>query len=72
MGAASTRTPTWCGSGAGTSTSWVWSFIGDRLTEVNVTSPTGIREIDALAGAHLASDVTSRAEGRCRAATGTA
>lgn len=27
--------------------------IGDRLTEVNVTSPTGLREIDALSGTQL-------------------
>ncbi|MGD9531391.1 glutathione synthase [Pseudonocardia sp.] len=27
--------------------------IGDRLTEVNVTSPTGLREIDALSGTRL-------------------
>jgi glutathione synthase len=31
--------------------------IGDRLTEVNVTSPTGLREIDALSGTHLAADI---------------
>lgn len=31
--------------------------IGDLLTEVNVTSPTGIREIDALSGTHLADDI---------------
>lgn len=27
--------------------------LGDRLTEVNVTSPTGLREIDALTGSRL-------------------
>lgn len=27
--------------------------IGDRMTEVNVTSPTGLREIDALSGSRL-------------------
>jgi len=27
--------------------------IGDRLTEINVTSPTGVREIDAFAGTRL-------------------
>jgi glutathione synthase len=32
-------------------------IIGDYLTEVNVTSPTGIREIDRLDGTHLAEDV---------------
>lgn len=39
--------------------------IGDYLTEVNVTSPTGLREIDALTGSTLAMDtivwVASRA-----------
>ena len=46
--------------------------IGDRLTEVNVTSPTGIREIDALTGSHLASDVICWTEDRCRAVIRTA
>jgi glutathione synthase len=31
--------------------------IGGYLTEVNVTSPTGIREIDRLNGTHLAHQV---------------
>lgn len=31
--------------------------IGGLLTEVNVTSPTGLREIDALSGSHLADDI---------------
>lgn len=31
--------------------------IGGLLTEVNVTSPTGIREIDALSGTHLGDDI---------------
>jgi glutathione synthase len=44
--------------------------IGDCLTEVNVTSPTGIREIDALTGSHLASEVIGWAEDRCRATSG--
>lgn len=44
--------------------------IGDCLTEVNVTSPTGIREIDALTGSHLASEVIGWAEDRCQATTG--
>jgi len=43
-------------------------IIGDRLTEVNVTSPTGIREIDALSGTQLANDVIAWAEECCRAA----
>jgi glutathione synthase len=46
--------------------------IGGSLTEVNVTSPTGIREIDALTGSHLADDIISWAEDRCRAMTRTA
>ena len=46
--------------------------IGGCLTEVNVTSPTGIREIDALTGSHLADDIISWAEYRCRAMTRTA
>jgi glutathione synthase len=33
--------------------------IGGLLTEVNVTSPTGLREIDALTGSNLANDVIS-------------
>lgn len=32
-------------------------FIGEYLTEINVTSPTGIREIDRLHGAHLGQTV---------------
>ena len=28
-------------------------FIGERLTEINVTSPTGIREVQALTGDDL-------------------
>lgn len=36
--------------------------IGDRLTEVNVTSPTGIREIDALSGSRLPRLVMERFE----------
>jgi len=36
--------------------------IGDRLTEVNVTSPTGLREIDALSGTQLAEDVVAWVE----------
>lgn len=45
--------------------------IGDRLTEVNVTSPTGIREIDVLSGSCLADEVIGWAESRCRANTRT-
>lgn len=36
--------------------------IGDRLTEVNVTSPTGIREIDALSGTRLPALVVDHLE----------
>lgn len=36
--------------------------IGDRLTEVNVTSPTGVREIDALCGTRLADRVVEHLE----------
>ncbi|KJF19157.1 MULTISPECIES: glutathione synthase [unclassified Rhodococcus (in: high G+C Gram-positive bacteria)] len=39
--------------------------IGGQLTEVNVTSPTGIREIDALSGTHLAADIIAWAIARC-------
>jgi glutathione synthase len=42
--------------------------IGGLLTEVNVTSPTGIREIDALTGSHLAADVIAWVEASCPAA----
>jgi len=40
-------------------------IIGGWLTEVNVTSPTGVREIDALSGSHLAHDVIAWAERSC-------
>ena len=36
--------------------------IGDRLTEVNVTSPTGVREIDALSGTRLPALVVDHLE----------
>jgi glutathione synthase len=38
--------------------------IGDHLIEVNVTSPTGLREIDALSGGNLAGQVIRGAERR--------
>lgn len=44
--------------------------IGDKLTEVNVTSPTGIREIDALSGSQLARDVIAWVETNCPAMSG--
>jgi glutathione synthase len=31
--------------------------IGDRLTEINVTSPTGLREIDLLSGTTLGAEI---------------
>ena len=31
--------------------------IGDYLTEINVTSPTGVREIDAFSGSRLSEEV---------------
>ena len=46
--------------------------IGDRLTEVNVTSPTGLREIDALSASHLAADIVAWVEDHCRASVRTA
>lgn len=38
--------------------------IGDYLTEINVTSPTGIREIDLLTGTRLAGEVIDWVEAR--------
>jgi glutathione synthase len=38
--------------------------IGDYLTEINVTSPTGLREIEALCGTRCADDVIGWAEQR--------
>lgn len=43
--------------------------IGDLVTEINVTSPTGLREVDLLSGTCLGDDVVAWAEGhvdRCR------
>ena len=40
--------------------------IGDRLTEVNVTSPTGLQEANALGGLHLETRVIERVEERVR------
>ncbi len=39
--------------------------IGDRLTEINVTSPTGVREIDATCGTGLAQLIIEHIEHRC-------
>jgi glutathione synthase len=36
--------------------------IGDRLIEVNITSPTGVREIDALNGTRLAHQIINHLE----------
>ncbi len=41
--------------------------IGDQLTEVNVTSPTGIHELDAFEGISVAAMVLDAAEARLRA-----
>jgi glutathione synthase len=41
--------------------------IGDRLTEINVTSPTGVREIDASCGTSLAQLIIEHFEQRCHA-----
>lgn len=40
--------------------------IGDVLTEVNVTSPTGVRELDHEFGLNLAGDLFDRVEAHCR------
>ncbi|MFR9749730.1 glutathione synthase [Nocardia sp. 004] len=42
-------------------------IIGDMLIEVNVTSPTGIREIDALSGTRLAAEVIDWVGRQCAA-----
>lgn len=42
--------------------------IGDFLTEINVTSPTGIRELDAQCGLNIASTLFDALEARCAAA----
>ena len=39
--------------------------IGDRLTEVNVTSPTGIQEIDVLNDTNLEAKVIDFVEKKC-------
>ncbi len=40
-------------------------IIGDKLTEVNVTSPTCIREIDAQCGTRIAATLFERIEAHC-------
>jgi len=42
-------------------------IIGDRLTEVNVTSPTGVQEINTLNGVKLEANVIDFVESKCRA-----
>ncbi len=44
--------------------------IGGRLTEVNVTSPTGVQEINALDGRRLEADILDAAERRLEQARG--
>lgn len=44
--------------------------IGDYLTEINVTSPTGIQEIDRFDGVSLEADVWDAIEARFRATRG--
>ena len=41
--------------------------IGDKLTEINVTSPTGVQEIDALEGTNLEALFIDRVEARVAA-----
>lgn len=43
--------------------------IGRYLTEINVTSPTGVREIDAFAGTRMSDSVITWVERRSRAGT---
>jgi len=42
-----------------------FDVIGDFLTEVNVTSPTGIHEINVLEGRHVQGDIIDAVERRC-------
>jgi glutathione synthase len=41
-------------------------FIGERLTEVNVTSPTGIQELSRHVGRDVAADVIEYVEKKCQ------
>jgi glutathione synthase len=41
-------------------------FIGEKLTEVNVTSPTGIQELSRHVGRDVAADVIEYVENRCQ------
>ncbi len=42
-------------------------MIGGRLTEINITSPTGVRHITDLDGRNIAGDVLDRLERAARA-----
>ncbi len=44
--------------------------IGDRLTEINVTSPTGVQEVNALDGVCIEAQVMDAVEARLRARAG--
>ena len=46
--------------------------IGGRLTEINITSPTGVRHIEALDGRNVAGDVLDRLERAALARAGAA
>jgi glutathione synthase len=46
--------------------------IGDYLTEINVTSPTGIREVKRFGGPDIAAMIWDVVEDRCRATSGKA
>jgi len=46
-----------------------FDVIGDFLTEVNVTSPTGIHEINALEGRNVQGDIIDAVERYCSAST---
>ena len=46
--------------------------IGDYLTEINVTSPTGIQEIARFDGSNLAAKIWDRIEARCASRADTA
>ena len=39
-------------------------MLGDYITEINVTSPTGIQEIGRLDGTNLAADIWDAIEAR--------
>ena len=46
--------------------------IGDYLTEINVTSPTGLQEIDRFDGVSLAAQIWDAIEGKLTSRTGVA